>query len=234
MVVPPLWAPTERAPVEELPELSTAPGRREPGAGGERQRPWAKRWLMWQNTCQRLGHWRHFDSVLVVTLTALSVGLRWRGLWVSYWGDEAIAIGIAAQPLGSLPHYLANDGSPPLYYAVLHYWMEVFGRSEVATHALSMIGAAAAVPATWWSGRRLFGAWAARAAAAMVATCAYLDYYATETRMYSWLVLTAILAIACFVLAYRGAGRRYWVVAASFMVVALYLHYYALYLLFAT
>ena len=52
--------------------------------------------------------------------------------------------------------------------------------------------------------------------------------------MYSWLVLFAILAVTCFVLAYRGAGRRYWVAATVLMVAVLYLQYYGLYLLAAT
>jgi uncharacterized membrane protein len=165
---------------------------------------------------------------------ALSLGLRWRTLWASYWGDEAIAIGIASHSLGVLPHYLVNDGSPPLYYVMLHYWLQLFGRSEPATHALSMLAALLAIPAAWWSGDKLFGRQAGRGAAALVATCAYLDYYSTETRMYSWLVLAAILAVACFLLAYRGAGRRYWVAATVFMAAALYLQYYGLYLFTAT
>jgi mannosyltransferase len=155
-------------------------------------------------------------------------------MWASYWGDEAIAIGIALHPVGSLPHYLANDGSPPLYYLMLHFWMELFGRSGPATHALSMVAGLLAIPAAWWSGEKLFGRRAARASAALVALCSYLDYYSTETRMYSWLVLAAILAITCFVLAYRGAGRSYWVAATVLMAAVLYFHYYGLYLLAAT
>jgi mannosyltransferase len=182
----------------------------------------------------RLAAWRYFDGALLVFLAALSLGLRWRSLWTSYWGDEAIAIGIASHPLGSLPHYLVNDGSPPLYYVMLHYWLQLFGRSGLATHALSMIAALLAVPAAWWSGDRLFGRRAARGAAALVATCAYLDYYSTETRMYSWLVLAAVLAVTCFVLAYRGAGQRYWLAAGVLMVAVLYLQYYGLYLFAAT
>jgi len=202
-------------------------------AGGRRPgwQAWASRA---QGTCARLGRWRHFDRLLVLALMALSLGLRWRTLWASYWGDEAIAIGIAGHSIGSLPRYLVNDGSPPLYYVMLHYWIGLFGRSEPATHALSMIPALLAIPASWWSGARLFGRWAGRAAAALVATCAYLDYYSTETRMYSWLVLTAILALTCFVLAYQGAGRRYWAGTAVAMTAILYLQYYGLYLLAAT
>jgi hypothetical protein len=187
-----------------------------------------------RGNCDRLAGWRHFDLALVLLLMALSLALRWRTVWTSYWGDEAIAIGIAVHPITALPHYLVNDGSPPLYYVMLHYWMQIFGRSEAATHVLSMVPAMLAIPAAWWSGKRLFGHWAGRGAAALVATCAYLDYYATETRMYSWLVLTAIGCVTCFILAYRGAGRRYWAVAALLMVAILYFQYYGLYLLAAT
>ena len=129
---------------------------------------------------------------------------------------------------------MVDDGSPPLYYVALHYWMRLFGQSEVATHTLSLVPSLLAIPAAWWSAGRLFGRWAARAAAGLVATCAYLAYYSTETRMYSWLVLVALLAITCFVLAYGGAGRRYWVATTLLMAAVLYLQYYGLYLLAAT
>jgi hypothetical protein len=62
----------------------------------------------------RLVAGRHFDAVLVVALMALALVLHGRSLWASYWGDEAIAVGIASHPLASLPHYLVDDGSPPL------------------------------------------------------------------------------------------------------------------------
>jgi mannosyltransferase len=220
-------------PAEAPERHSQLPSDRQAGGG-----PGGWRWRRWtgpaRGTWERLSAWEHFDVVFLLALVALALGLRWRTMWTSYWGDEAIAIGIAAHPVGSLPHYLANDGSPPLFYLMLHFWMELFGRSGPATHALSMVAGLLAVPAAWWSGDRLFGRRAARGAAALVAMCAYLDYYSTETRMYSWLVLAAILAITCFLLAYRGAGPGYWVAATVLMAVVLYLQYYGLYLLAAT
>jgi len=181
-----------------------------------------------------VGRLRHFDAALVAVLVAASLGLHWRTMSTSYWGDEAIAIGIASHPVSQLPHYLVNDGSPPLYYLGLHFWLAVFGRSPVATHALSLVPAALSVPAGWWCGVRLFGRWAGRAAAALVASCAYLDYYSTETRMYSWLVLAAILAVGYFVLALRDGGWGNWAAATVLMTAILYLQYYGLYLFVAT
>lgn len=224
-------SPAPRAPgppVLSAPPLAAPPAApAQPGrllALGERAGAFAK----------RIGARPRFDLALVVALMGVAIGLRWRTIGTSYWGDEAIAIGIATHSIGSLPHYLVNDGSPPLYYVVLHYWMDLFGRSEEATHALSVIPAVMAVPVSWWAGNRLFGHWAARAAATMVATCAYLDYYATETRMYSWLVMTAIVALTFFVLAVRGEGRRYWVGTTVLMATILYLQYWGLYVLAAT
>ncbi|MGD0808217.1 MAG: glycosyltransferase family 39 protein [Acidimicrobiales bacterium] len=219
------------APAPEVPGGRRTAPPRGPGSLGGR---WAALSGRVQAGSQRVTAWRHFDAVLLVLLAGLSLGLRWRGLWTSYWGDEAIAIGIASHPLGSLPHYLVNDGAPPLYYVMLHYWMQLFGRSGPATHVLSMIAALLAIPAAWWSGNKLFGRKAGRGAAALVATSAYLDYYSSETRMYAWLVLAAILALTCFVLAYQGGGRRYWVAATALMAAVLYLQYYGLYLFAAT
>ena len=216
------------------PEVIAPPSREAPGSRARVGGSWRHAVERGKRASRRLADWEHFDVLVVVVLGALALGLRWRSLWTSYWGDEAIAIGIAAHPVKSLPHYLANDGSPPLFYVMLHFWMRLFGRSEPSTHALSMVAGLLAIPAAWWSGDKLFGRRAARGAAALVATCAYLNYYSTETRMYSWVVLFAILAVTCFVLAYRGAGRRYWVTATLLMVAVLYLQYYGLYLLAAT
>ena len=44
--------------------------------------------------------------------------------------DEGSPSGIASHPSGDIPGVLEQDGSPPLYYMLLHVWMDVFGRSE--------------------------------------------------------------------------------------------------------
>ena len=44
------------------------------------------------------------------------------------------------------------DGSPPLYYMLLHVWMSWFGNGEAATHWLSMLFAALTVPVGYWAG----------------------------------------------------------------------------------
>ena len=130
-------------------------------------------------------------AVALLVLTAASVALRSGALDTGFWIDEAIAVGIASHELGEIPALLRQDGSPPLYYLMLHGWMALVGDGEAATRALSLVFAAAAIPAAWWA--------AGRRAAAIVAICPFLTYYAQEARMYTLVAILSLVATAAFV-----------------------------------
>src|SRR6266545_1908499 len=68
-------------------------------------------------------------------LVAVSVLLRTRQLDVGYWIDEGLSVGIADRPLTDIPSVLRVDGSPPLYYLLLHPWIALLGSGETSTHA---------------------------------------------------------------------------------------------------
>src|SRR3954453_6427368 len=87
----------------------------------------------------------------MVALVLWSVVLKLPGLRVFYWIDEGISLGVASHPLGAIPRLLRQDGSPPLYYVLLHLWMGLFGTSEPATHALSLVFGLLCVPAALWA-----------------------------------------------------------------------------------
>ena len=69
-------------------------------------------------------------AALVLALTLASVALRVGQLRFHYWVDEAISVGIASHRLSALHALLRQDGSPPLYYLLLHGWMALWGRGE--------------------------------------------------------------------------------------------------------
>src|ERR1700724_117267 len=87
---------------------------------------------------QRLPNWAIAGGVLAVLLAA-SVFIRTRYIGGQFWMDEAITTGIASHSLSAIPGILRHDGSPPLFYLLLHLWMSVFGSSESATHALTLV-----------------------------------------------------------------------------------------------
>ena len=48
----------------------------------------------------------------------------------SIWLDEAYSITLAKLKLYQI--YFLHENTPPLYYAILHYWIHLFGASEIS------------------------------------------------------------------------------------------------------
>ncbi|MDP9068255.1 MAG: glycosyltransferase family 39 protein [Actinomycetota bacterium] len=147
------------------------------------------------------------------------------------WLDEALSVNIASLPLGELRGALMRDGSPPLYYFLLHLWMKVFGSGDVAARALSTVFSLAALPLMWVVARRHAGRELAVAALLLLASSPFAIRYGSEARMYALVSLLALLAY----LAIRSAlDRPTWsrLLAVTLLAAALALtHYWTLYAL---
>jgi uncharacterized membrane protein len=178
--------------------------------------------------------WTAPDRIFLASMAVMALVLRVPRLGIRYWGDEAISVGIASRPLLEIPHYLRFDGSPPLYYVLLHFWMRLWGTSEVATHSLSLLISLSAIPAAWWCAKALFGPRAARPAALLASVFPYLAYYGTETRMYVLLGVLSTLALVGWVRALQAPGPglagRWLALAVVASVAVLYTHNWGLFL----
>ncbi len=172
-------------------------------------------------------------ALALAGLTAASLLLRTGALDAGYWIDEAISVGIATHPAGAIPGVLRLDGSPPLYYLLLHAWIEVAGTGEAATRLLSLGFALLAVPVAWWAGTAAGGRRAGALAAACAAGCPFLTAYAQETRMYSLVAVLSLLAGGSFVLAFLRGRRRHVALLGLWLALLLYTHSWAVFLVAA-
>src|SRR3954462_5284335 len=83
----------------------------------------------------------------LLAIVGLSLVLRTKHLSTGFWIDEGLSYGIAHQPLGDIPGVLRQDGSPPLYYMLLHLWMYGLDVRGVRwLHMLSLVFAVIAIP----------------------------------------------------------------------------------------
>ena len=171
--------------------------------------------------------------LILAVLVVVSFALRSSQLGAGFWIDEGISVGIAHHHWTSIPHLLRQDGSPPLYYMLLGLWIRVFGDSERATHALSLLFALACIPLGYATARSLFDRRTALICAALVAFDPFLTYYGQETRMYALEAFLSLLVALAYV---NGIvrGQRPWaavlVVATALMV---YTHNWGLFLCLA-
>jgi len=175
------------------------------------------------------GGWRTAAGVGLALVVAFGVVLRF---WTdsALWLDEALTVNIASQPLSHLHALLREDGAPPLYYALLHFWMKAFGTSDFAVRSLAGTLSVITLPLAWLAGRRYGGRPVAWALLVLLASAPFAIYYATEARMYALVMLETV----CGMLALDRALRRpRWgnLVAVAVVTAALlYTHYWALYL----
>ncbi|MGO9581663.1 MAG: hypothetical protein ACLP36_02540 [Acidimicrobiales bacterium] len=99
-----------------------------------------------------------FEQTAVALATgavlAFSIVLRF---WTPspMWLDEALTVNIARAPLHLIPGLLRHDGAPPLYYVLLHFWMRVFGTSDLGARSLSGVIGVLTLPAAWLAGYRV-------------------------------------------------------------------------------
>lgn len=137
------------------------------------------------------------DRAVVVTpelrllvIAALAAGVLLRFLPAGpLWFDEAQSVGIARLPVPQLFAALRQDGSPPLYYLILHVWMLAFGRGTFAVRSLSGVFSVATIPVFAALARRLLPRRGQLPAVLLFISSPFDIRFADEARMYSLVIL---------------------------------------------
>ena len=174
------------------------------------------------------GTWRNVAIAGVVLVVAIGVVLRF---WTrsALWLDEALTVDIAKLPLHKLHAALRQDGAPPLYYVLLHFWMKVFGDSDLGVRSLAGVVSVITLPVAWLAGRT-YGRQSAWAVLVLVASAPFAIYYGTESRMYSLVMLLTALGFLALIRAMRTPRPGNLIAVAVVVAALLYTQYWALYL----
>jgi len=114
----------------------------------------------------------------------------------SFWLDELFSLKFASYSLPELFREVASfDNHPPTYYLLLHFWIQLFGDSELSLRTPSAIFSVLSVYFTFKVGELLFDRRVASIAALLLALSGFSIYYAQEARMYSLLALSSVLSV---------------------------------------
>jgi MFS family permease len=175
-----------------------------------------------------LPEWVRVALIIFILLVA-SLIIRTRSVGQQFWMDEAITVGISSHHLSAIPGIMRQDGSPPLFYLLLHFWMLMVGSGQAATHWLSEIFAVLTIPIGYWGGLKIAGKRAGLMTAALMASSAFLDYYSQETRMYALMSLLGLLGTIGFVRGFVFRERRYVILFSLSEAAMLYTHNWALF-----
>ncbi|HVO43108.1 MAG TPA: glycosyltransferase family 39 protein [Aggregatilineales bacterium] len=154
----------------------------------------------------------------------------------SFWADEGWTMILVKGPtLSDVVQTMANDQHPPLYFALLHYWIGLTGDSERTIRLLSTFWSLVAIAALYRLGADVYSPEAGLIAALLLALADNDTYLAQEARHYTQMAALAVLStlfylrycrdLARYGPAYSRARRRdgvLWLLTSSAL---LYTHY---------
>ncbi len=146
----------------------------------------------------------------------------------SFWRDEAFTYLLAHKPILEILSLTARDFNPPLYYVVLHYWIMVAGKSEIAIRTLSFLGFWGVMYVAYYIMRDMmkFSVKKSSLYLLFMLINPILVYYAFEARMYSIFAFLAALSMYAF---YTKKWKLYYVATIA----GLYTHYFMLLVVFS-
>jgi len=117
---------------------------------------------------------------------------------INFWYDEACSWFTAKQvfPFGILDNLFHLDlQHTPIYFFLLHFWMNIFGDSEIAIRSLSCIFGVGCIPLAYVIANKLFDNFQAKFAAVLVAVSPILVFFSVEARMYPVVCFFVLLSL---------------------------------------
>lgn len=180
--------------------------------------------------------WNHQKAAWVFFLLILLTGTILRAYHLGdapYSLDELFSIKHASLPFMDIISNVDNEPHPPFYYILLHFWMGIFGSSEIATRSLSVLFGVVSIYLMWCLGTLLFNRETGLIASLILAISSFHIRYSQESRMYSLMVMLTLVSMYFFVKMQGGKDHKYYPYYLISSTLLLYSHIYGIFIILA-
>lgn len=179
------------------------------------------------------------QTYLILAIIA-GIALRFYGLDLqSYWYDELYTVTVASYKslLRILSHCLLLDVNPPLYIFFLHFWIKIFGDTELALRMPSAIAGAGSILAVYFLTGKIIDKKTAVFTTIFTALSGWGLYYSQEARSYGILLLLSVIVTLLWLdliknLKESGLSRKTLFFYGITAITISYLHYYGTIVIF--
>lgn len=165
---------------------------------------------------------------LVTLITAIPLIGAYFFIGQSLRLDESQSLWQVSRDVPGILALVAGDVHVPLYHLVLHYWRAFLGDSILVARLLSLLFFTLSIPALYLLGKRAYSVRAGVLAAFLFAISPFMNWYASEIRMYTLFVFLTILNQYLFLRIIDEKKPRVitWVSYALVNVLGVYTHYF--------
>ncbi len=138
--------------------------------------------------------------IIVLILLSIALIIRLIGITSeSYWLDEAVSIKQAQENYSTAIEMVKSDIHLPLYTVLLHFWVKLFGITELSSRSLSLMFGVLSLFMVYLLARKLFCEKIALISLALTAVSPIMTYYSQEARLYSLFVLLVLVSFYFFI-----------------------------------
>ena len=143
---------------------------------------------------------KHYVAILILLITFFGIDLRIAIINCPLWYDEGHSILSAIQsfPFGIDNFLYTKDFQhTPFYFYFLHFWIKIFGTSEIMLRLSSTIFGVAIIPLTYVVAKKIYknDKIVAIISAILVSVSPLMVYYSNEIRMYIAVTFLAVLSV---------------------------------------
>lgn len=144
--------------------------------------------------------------IIIILIIILSFLLRIYDLGgENLWFDESTTVYTARQ---SISEVLANKDIHNLYYAIIHFWIKLFGDSEFSVRFPSVIFGVLSIYVIYRLGEQIFNTKVGLLSAFVLSISTYHIRYSQEARPYSLLLLAVLVSNYYFIKILRDNKLR--------------------------
>ena len=163
--------------------------------------------------------------VMVVVLRVWYVGKTDLGF------DEGFSLYMALQSVPDLVRMLCQGDNPPLWELLLHFWVKVFGISEVAIRSLSLIFSVLTVIPLYLAGEKYLHRFAGIAASLCYCFSTFSIYMAHECRVYSLIAFCTACSVLLFISIVKGPKLFKFILLTLANLMLMYGHYLSVWII---
>jgi len=172
------------------------------------------------------------SAIECLVLLALAMALR--ALYIGktdLGGDESFTLYMALQSLPDIVAMLTRGDNPPLWETLLHFWVKVFGISEVAIRSLSLIFSALTVVPIYLLGERHIQRFVGIAASLFYCFSTFSIYMAHECRVYSLIGFATACSVYLFISAIHRPKTFKFILLTLANIMLMYGHYLSVWII---
>lgn len=147
-------------------------------------------------------------------------------------GDEPFSIYHAQLDVSSIIHQLSFGNNPPLYEIILHFWIKLFGISELSVRFPSLIFSVITVLFIYKIGKEYFTYQVALITSLLFSFSNYHLAFSHEARVYClFALLTAMSMYLFLIICNKQKDFKYYFLLLTINLLLLYSHYFGFYVI---